>query len=83
MGWIDSIRCGLCFRQLVDCAKLPSDKWWLKLIGVLATLAGMIVLISYIWSTTAKKNLRRFSFCQLDGSSDDDEPTIALVTIKK
>ncbi|CAE5967375.1 unnamed protein product [Arabidopsis arenosa] len=62
---------------------VPSDIWWLKLIGALATLAGMIVIISFIWSKKARKQLRRFSFCELDGSSDDDEPATPMVTTKK
>ncbi|KAG7582040.1 PGG domain, partial [Arabidopsis suecica] len=62
---------------------VPSDSLWLKLIGALATLAGMIVIISFIWSKKARKQLRRFSFCELDGSSDDDEPATPMVTTKK
>ncbi|XP_019096375.1 PREDICTED: uncharacterized protein LOC104767525 [Camelina sativa] len=52
---------------------VPSDRFWLKLIGLLNTLAAMIVLISYIWSKQARKFFRRLSFCDLDGSSDEDE----------
>ncbi|KAG7577338.1 PGG domain, partial [Arabidopsis thaliana x Arabidopsis arenosa] len=59
---------------------VPSDRLWLKLIGALATLAGMIVIISFIWSKKARKQLRRFSFCELDGSSDDDEQAAPMVT---